>query len=786
MKYPVITTRGVIVFPGHSTLVDVGRKPSLNAIDIAISKYNKEIVLVSQRDIMKNNIESKEDLYSIGTLVTLSIEREHQTGAKTISVLGISRVKINDLHLNNEQLVEATIELIKDRSTSEEKERALVAKISKRLDTVIGNVVNFSIPKHVLSNLAAGISAGELADVIAHYLPIALPKKQLILETNNIAKRLKLVLDYLEEESKINQIDKDIDKNVKKVLENQQKEFILRERMKAIKEELGDSASKDSEIEQWKKMLENAKYPEEVRVKALEEIKKYESTPPISAEANVIKGFVEWIVKLPWRTYTSDNNDIQKAKKILDKYHYGLEKVKQRIVEHLAVKINTKSSHAPIITLVGPPGVGKTSLAKSIGEAIGREVIKVSLGGLRDEAEIRGHRRTYVGAMPGKIIQAVNKAKTSNPVILLDEIDKMSADYKGDPTSAMLEVLDPEQNKKFQDHYLEIEYDLSQVMFIATANYFDHIPAPLIDRVEIIKLDQYTSEEKAEIAKLHIIPQTLVENGLDVKQFKIDDSIIDYIIEKYTQEAGVRELQRVMNKLARKVVVQKLEGNIGDEFSINQEIVNELLGKETVYKEKLKGKAEIGLVNGMYYSAVGGGVLPIEVTTYPAKNGEIKITGSIRDVMKESLNIAVGYIRANSKKFGIEWDFDHSTIQVHVPEGATPKDGPSAGIAFATAVISALLNKPIDKDIALTGEITLRGKVLPIGGLKEKSLGAVEAGVRRIFIPKMNERDREDLAKKVKDQATLISVENYSEIFDQIFTRPKTRPTSSQMSKSAV
>lgn len=769
MKYPVITTRGVIVFPNHSTIVDVGRKPSLNAIDIAVSKYNNQLILISQKDIMKNNVETKEDLYSVGTLVSFKVEREHQTGAKTILVTGISRVKIQELHFIENQLIEATIAILKDKSTSNENEQNLMTKISKKLDSVIGNMIN--IPKTVLSSLASGISAGELADVIAHYLPVALPKKQLILEAFNISKRLKIVLDYLDEETKISQIDKDIDKNVRKTLDGQQKEFLLRERMKAIKEELGDISSKDSEIEEWKKLLEDKRYPEEAKLKALEEIKKYEATPPISAEANVIKGYIEWIVKLPWNQFTEDNNNIDKAKKILEKYHYGLTKVKERIIEHLAVKINTQSAHAPIITLVGPPGVGKTSLAKSIGESIGREVIKVSLGGLRDEAEIRGHRRTYVGAMPGKIIQAINKARTSNPVILLDEIDKMSNDYKGDPTSAMLEVLDPEQNKKFQDHYLELEYDLSQVMFIATANYYENIPAPLIDRVEIIKLDQYTSEEKAEIAKLHIMPQTLLENGLSNNQFKISDQIIEYMIEKYTQEAGVRELQRVMNKLARKVVVKKLEGAINDQFEITKQVVNEFLGKETVYKEKLKGKAEVGLVNGMYYSSVGGGVLPIEVTTYPAKNGEIKLTGSIRDVMKESLNIALGYIRANSKKFGIDFDFEKNIIQVHVPEGATPKDGPSAGIAFATAVISALLNKPIDKDIALTGEITLRGKVLPIGGLKEKSLGAVEAGVKRIFIPKMNERDRDDLAKKVHENATIVSVENYSEVFQHIFNQ---------------
>ncbi|WP_127942997.1 MULTISPECIES: endopeptidase La [unclassified Mycoplasma] len=768
MKYPVITTRGVIVFPGYTSSLDVGRKSSLNAIDIAISKFNNQLVLVSQRDILKNEVGGKADLFSVGTLVSIKVEREHQTNAKTLAVTGLKRVRIKEISLNEGFLVEAEISVLKDRQSKTGDEGSLVTKISRKLDAVVGSMVN--IPKHVLSSLASGISAGELADVIAHYLPIALPKKQEILEATLVSKRLKLILQHLEEESRINQIDKDIDKSVRKTLDGQQKEFLLRERMKAIKEELGEISSKDTEIEDWKKTLEDKKYPGEVRAKALEEIKKYESTPPISAEANVIKSYIELIIKLPWKTFTVDNEDIQKTKHVLDKYHYGLKKVKERILEYLAVKINTKNSHAPIITLLGPPGVGKTSLARSIGEAIGREVIKVSLGGLRDEAEIRGHRRTYVGAMPGKIIQAVKKAQTSNPVILLDEIDKMSSDYKGDPTSAMLEVLDPEQNRKFQDHYLELEYDLSQVMFIATANYLENIPAPLIDRVEIIRLNQYSSEEKLEIAKQHIIPRTIMENGLTKKQFNISDRTIEYVIDKYTQEAGVRELQRIMSKLARKVVVKKLEGKVQEEFHVNQQVVTEFLGQETVYKEKLKGRAEVGLVNGMYYSAVGGGLLPIEVTTYPTKNGEIKLTGSIRDVMKESLNIAIGYIRANSKRFGINFDFEKNTIQVHVPEGAMPKDGPSAGIAFATAVISALLNKPIDKDIALTGEITLRGKILPIGGLKEKSLGAVEAGVKRIFIPRFNQKDTEDLAKKVRQYAQIIPVENYNEVFEHIFS----------------
>lgn len=439
-------------------------------------------------------------------------------------------------------------------------------------------------------------------------------------------------------------------------------------------------------------------------------------------------------------------------------------------MEHLAVKINAPDSNSPIITLVGPPGVGKTSLVKSIAESVGREFIKVSLGGVRDEAEIRGHRRTYVGAMPGKIINAIKKAKTSNPVILLDEIDKMSSDYKGDPTSAMLEVLDPEQNKSFQDHYLEIEYDLSQVMFVATANYQDNIPGPLLDRVELISVEQYTSEEKLAIAKSYIIPIVLKETGLTKEQFQITDEAIQFVIDKYTLEAGVRGLQRQLSKLARKIIVKKLSSKKPMEsFELSIKQIKDFLGKEQVFKDSLKGKAEVGLVNGMYYSAVGGGILPIEVTTYESKNAGTVLTGSIKDVMKESLNIAVAYVRSNAKKFGIDFNFDTTTIQVHVPAGATPKDGPSAGIAFATAVVSALLNKPVPKEIALTGEITLRGKVLPIGGLKEKTLGAVEAGVKTIFIPFENKRDLDELAKKVKDEAKIIAVEDYIEVFNHIF-----------------
>ena len=767
MKYPVIATRGIVVFPKHKTILEVGREASINAINFGAVTYENQLILVSQKNVMDDKVDKANQLYTVGTLVSFEIEREMPNGAKTISVTGLDRVELTNVEFNKGKMIEADYKVVKTLGSSDAEEQAFINQVSNQLDTILQGIPN--IPKNVLGTLTTGVSASELSDMLAHYLPLTLNKKQSLLETFDVNARLALINKYIMEESQINEIERKIENNVKNHLDDQQKEFLLRERLKAIKEELGEINSKDSDVDQWREMLKDKKYPKEVKEAMESEIKKYESMPQMAAESNVSKSYIDWVLKLPWQTYSKDSDDINNAQDILDKYHFGLKKVKERIIEHLAVKMKTKSSSAPIITLVGPPGVGKTSLAKSIAESVGREFVKVSLGGIKDESEIRGHRRTYVGSMPGKIIQAFNKAKTSNPVILLDEIDKMSSDFRGDPTSAMLEVLDPEQNKKFQDHYIELEYDLSKVMFIATANYYEQIPAPLLDRVEIIQLDQYTSEEKLAIAKDYIIPRVLKENGLKAGQFKISDKTLEYIIAKYTQEAGVRGLQRILSKLARKIVLKIVKKEIKSSFTITQDKAKALLGKEQVYKEVLKGKAETGLVNGMYYSAVGGGVLPIEVTTYPSKQGAIKLTGSIKDVMKESLQIAAAFIRANAKEFGVDFDFEKNTIQVHVPEGAVPKDGPSAGTAFTTALLSKLLNKPVDKSIALTGEITLRGKVLPIGGLKEKTIGAVEAGVRKIFIPKVNERDYDDLAKKVKDTAKIIAVENYSEIFKHIF-----------------
>lgn len=769
MKYPVIATRGIVVFPGHTTTLDIGRKASVNAVNFSAVTYENQIVLVSQRNVMEDDITDKGQLFEIGTLVTFKVMNEFPNGTKSILVTGKERVKLSKFNFNNGQMIEADCEVLEVKSASDAREQAFMNQVSSQLDDILSTMAN--IPNNVLGTLASGISAGELTDVLGHYLPFTLSKKQTLLEELNVNTRLEIINSFIAEEAQVSEIEKGIENSVKKTLDTQQKEYLLRERMKAIKEELGDISSKDSDVDKWKEEIKDKRFPKEAREAVLDEIKKYEAMPPMSAETHVIKSYIEWIIKLPWRTYSKDNEDISKAKSILNKHHFGLKKVKERIIEHLAVKMNTKSNAAPILTLVGPPGVGKTSLGKSMAEAVDREFVKVSLGGVKDESEIRGHRRTYVGAMPGKIIQAFNKAKKSNPLILLDEIDKMSADYKGDPTSAMLEVLDPEQNKHFQDHYLELEYDLSQVMFVGTANYYDQIPTPLLDRVELIFLDQYTSEEKLEIAKNYIIPKVIKENGLTKSQFKIADTTIEYVIDKYTQEAGVRGLKRIMDKLARKIVLQVIEGKLKGAFTVTKDQARKFLGKEQVFKEKLEGKKEVGLVNGMYYSSVGGGVLPIEVATYPAKNGGVKLTGSIKDVMQESLQIAAAYVRANAKEFGIDFDFEKNVIQVHVPAGATPKDGPSAGTAFTTAIISALKGQAVPRDVSFTGEITLRGKVLPIGGLKEKSIGSVEIGIKKIYIPFENKRDLEDLSKKVINTAEIIPVSDYKEIFNDLFKK---------------
>ncbi|VEU59363.1 endopeptidase La [Mesomycoplasma neurolyticum] len=604
-------------------------------------------------------------------------------------------------------------------------------------------------------------------------------------------------------------IDIEIDKQMKKNLDKQQLEFILREKMRVIRQKLGEENDHEDKLnnELIKPETDN-KYPKEVIQAIKKETKKLRGMMSSSPEANISKTYLDLIHTLPWRIVSLDDLDLQKAEEILSNKHYGLDDVKERVMDFLSVLTYKKqknkelnredlkilpnqteaidlnlfkenafddvSNNMPILTLLGPPGTGKTSIVKSIAKAVGRKMVKVSLGGVRDEAEIRGHRRTYVGAMPGKIINAIKKAGVSNPIILLDEIDKLSSDHKGDPSSSLLEVLDPEQNKHFQDHYLELEYDLSKVMFIATANSFSDIPEPLADRVEIIELSSYTLLEKIEIAISHLIPKVLEENLLEEKYFKINKKTVEYLISHYTREAGVRNLKRVLDKLARKIINRILKKEITKNFTITKEKISEMLGVEKYSEENEKIKNQIGIVNGLAYTAYGGSTLAIEVTTMPAQNNTIKLTGRLRDVMKESAEIALSYVRANAKEFGItEFDFEKNQIHIHVPEGAVPKDGPSAGVTFTTAIISALSKRKVSSDIGMTGEITLRGKVLAIGGLKEKSIAGYKKGIKTIFIPKENEKNLVDISDEIKKAVKFIPVDYYQEIFNYLFKDKK-------------
>ncbi|MCC3160947.1 MAG: endopeptidase La [Mollicutes bacterium PWAP] len=768
MKYPLLATRGIVVFPKKQSKLTVGRKESLNALDFSELNSSMMLVLATQKNAMKENLDSKEDLYEIATLVEFAIENE-TSKQKNIIVTGIKRVKINKLSKENDSFfVDVTAQ-----RTIQIKDDNLESEYIKNLSDLIVkySVGNEVLQPNIIEKLSHKIDAEEITNLLAHNLPFSYQIKAEILSENSLSKRLDRLILEMSKKIKFSVTNKKVDNKIRNNLEKQQNEFMLREKLKVIKEELGDISSKDDEIDNWKEELNNKKkYPKKV-LKVLEkEIKKYESTPTMSPESGITRNYIEWILKLPWNDVKKEKKDLAIAQQVLDKSHFGLEKVKERIIEHLAVGIHTNNSSAPILTLLGPPGVGKTSLVSAIAEATDREFIKISLGGVKDESEIRGHRKTYIGAMPGKIISALSKAKSSNPIILLDEIDKMASDFRGDPASAMLEVLDPEQNKKFQDNYLEIEYDLSNVMFIATANYHQGIPSPLLDRVEVLQLSQYTLDEKVKIAKEYIIPKIIKKNILPKSQFKISDKVIEYVIDKYTMEAGVRGLTRAFDKLARKIVVKKVNKKLKGPLLISKKIAKEFLGHNQVYKEKLNSKkSSIGVTNAMYYSEVGGGTFPIEVTSYPAKGGGLKLTGQVQDVMQESFQISVAYLRSNAKKFGFKFDFDENIVQVHVPDGSTPKDGPSAGVTFTTAVLSMLLNKPVPNNIAMTGEISLRGKVMPIGGLKEKTLGSVQAGINKIFFPKANKNLLHEVTDYVKNNAELIMISDYYEIAKHIF-----------------
>lgn len=756
--FPLVCTRGVVVFPNQDIVIDVGREPSLQAVDNAQNNFENHIVLVSQKDITTDE-PGLDDIYHVGTLCEVRHVRRFENFIR-VKFRGLKRVRLNEWIQGNDSDMAVVDELVTYRQ-DETEEQALMRMIVDAYDHFTG--ADKFMSKDMMIELSKGVGPEGLSDKAVTALPISLDRKQAYLETLGANDRLEMLLADIEKEKKMGEVEKKINDTVKQRIDQGQKDYYLREKLNAIKEELGDVVEQDKDAEQIRKRLDENPYPENIKKKVKEELSRYEILPMASGETGVIKTYIDWLMDLPWWQETQDNQDLNQAQSILDADHYGLEKVKERILEYLAVKQMTNSLKAPILCLVGPPGVGKTSLARSVARALDRKFVKISLGGVRDEAEIRGHRRTYLGAMPGRIIQGMKKAGVVNPVFLIDEIDKMASDYKGDPSSAMLEVLDPEQNSYFSDHYIEEPYDLSKVLFIATANYLENIPPALRDRLEIIQLSSYTDVEKIHIAKEHLLPKQLKENGLHVSQLKISDDLLLYLIRYYTREAGVRQLERTIATICRKTVLAILKDN-KKSIRLSKKLVHEWLGNEKVdygHKEK---KDQVGTVTGLAYTSFGGDILQIEANRFEGK-GRLILTGQLGDVMKESANIALDYIKAHAKEYKIDPKlFETNDVHIHVPEGAVPKDGPSAGVTMTTALVSCFSEIPVKANLAMTGEVTLRGNVLPIGGLKEKSLAAYRSGITTILIPKENVRDLDEIPQEVKDAVEFIPVSTVKQV----------------------
>ena len=765
LNLPVICTRGVVVFPGQDVMVEVGRPKSINAVEESSNSYDNMVFITCQKDIMVED-PKVDDVYSIGTLSKIKVIRR-KDGFMRVTFTGMKRARMISLEDSKHMMV-ATIEPLDEIQGDSLQEAAYVKKIIDEFRK-FGNL-SAAFPSDVLNSLTQGISAITLTDQFAQFFPFDIAVKQQLLEELNLNERMLIIINELEKQLKMNEIEADINDKVKESINGSQKEYYLREKLKAIKEELGDVSNFSDDTQELRDKIENNPYPEHVKQKAREELKRYEMIPQGSGEASVARNYLEWLLNVPWYETTEDNSDLKEVQSILDEDHYGLKKVKERIMEYLAVKQMTGTLNAPIICLVGPPGVGKTSLAKSIARSINRKFVKMSLGGVKDEAEIRGHRRTYLGSMPGRVIQGMKQAGVINPVFLIDEIDKMGYDYKGDPSSALLEVLDPEQNKLFSDHYLEEPYDLSKVMFIATANYLDNIPAPLQDRLEIIELPSYTELDKVHIAEEHLIPKQIKMNGLKPSQFKLKEKELLFLIRHYTREAGVRQLERLIGSLCRKTVLAILN-NDKKSVTVTEKLIKEWLGKEIFDYGVKEKKNQVGVVTGLAYTQFGGDVLSVEVNYFEGK-GNLIMTGKLGDVMKESAEIALDYVKAHAKEYDIDPKFFSShDIHIHVPEGAVPKDGPSAGVTLTTALVSALSDKPVHSDLAMTGEVTLRGNVLPIGGLREKSLAAHRAGIKKILIPKANVRDLDDVPEAVKESITFVPVETMAQVLKEAIVR---------------
>lgn len=758
---PLIPLRGITIFPYMVLHFDVGREKSISALEEAMISKQK-IFLVTQKDPRMED-PGEEDIFSIGTVC--SIKQILKLPGETVRVLveGETRGRLEGF-AQVEPFFKARVELLEDADYPVDKKcEALMRSVKKSFDEYVK--LSGTIPFEIIMTLDELENPGRFSDTVSSYLMLKQEKKQELLEAYDVYERLTKLLEFLKNEVEIIKLEKKIGGKVKSKIDKVQREYYLREQLKAIQEELGEEDEDKKEIKNYTEKINKAKLPQNVKEKALYELDRLKNSGSYSAEGGIIRTYLDWILELPWSRETKDNLDIKTAREILENEHYGLEDVKNRIIEYLAVKQMSKSLKGPILCFVGPPGVGKTSIAKSIAHAVNRNFVRMSLGGVKDEAEIRGHRKTYVGAIPGRIIYGMKQAKSKNPVFLLDEIDKMSSDFRGDPADALLEVLDSEQNSTFRDHYLELEFDLSNVMFITTANRIDTIPRPLLDRMEIIEISGYTSEEKMNIAKKHLIPKKMKEHNVTARQISIQDSVINMLIENYTRESGVRNLERKISDLIRKAISEMLEKN-KKRVVINTKKAKEYLGPFIYTYDKAETEDKTGVVMGMAWTEYGGDTLPIEAVVMSG-TGKLELTGQLGDVMKESAKAAYSYIRANAEKYGINPDFyKDKDIHVHVPEGAVPKDGPSAGVAMAVAIASALSGKNVMHNVAMTGEITLTGRVLPIGGLKEKTLAAYRAGIDTIIIPKANEKDLIKIPESVRNGIKFILAENVDTVLE--------------------
>ena len=754
--FPVLPLRDIVVFPYMIVPLFVGREKSINALE-EVMRADKQILLAAQKNAGDDD-PAPDAIYEIGTLASVLQLLKLPDGTVKVLVEGNARARITR-YTGNASYFEAEVERVAEVPGTKDEIEALARSVVTQFESYVK--LNKKISPEVLGNVGQIEDYSKLADTIASHLAVKISDKQDVLETASISERLERVYTLMESEISVLQVERKIRSRVKRQMEKTQREYYLNEQMKAIQKELGDSDERD-DISEFEEKIENTKLSKEAKDKALAELKKLKQMWPMSAEATVVRNYLDWLLSIPWGIKGKIKKDIAEAQAILDQEHYGLEKVKERILEYLAVQARTNKLKGPILCLVGPPGVGKTSLGKSIANATGREFVRMSLGGVRDEAEIRGHRRTYIGSMPGKVIQSMKKAKRTNPLFLLDEIDKMGQDFRGDPAAALLEVLDPEQNATFNDHYLEVDYDLSNVMFVTTANTLN-IPPALMDRMEIIRLAGYTEDEKLEIAKRHLLPEQYSAHGLDAGEWTVEDGALKEVIRRYTREAGVRSLEREIAKLARKAVKEILTSS-KTSIVITAENVQDFLGVPKYRYGEAELEDQVGIVTGLAWTEVGGELLTVEGVMMPGK-GKMTVTGNLRDVMKESIQAANAYVRSHSIDFGIHPSlFEKRDIHVHVPEGATPKDGPSAGVAMATAIISVLTGIPVRKDVAMTGEITLRGRVLPIGGLKEKLLAALRGGIKTVIIPEENAKDLAEIPTEVQTKMDIMPVARVEDV----------------------